>query len=231
MNIDEEFERIAAESMAAREPYLRRCLENLQRVGMLIGSATEPAGADILRSAVVFLHASMEDCLRSVVAAYLPLAGEEALNRVPLLGTNRRVEKFSLGALSRHRDASVADLISRSATEYAQNLTFNSTAEIVRHLGSLDFAVFPRELFPKLDAMISRRHRIVHRADRDDAGVTVSIEAAQVFDWADTVSKFLATILANVGNQEAFFRFDRLLVEIARERGVELKPHWPQPPQ
>lgn len=231
MDIHEEFQRITAESTAALVPYLRRCCENLHRVGMLVGSAAEPAGADILRSAVVFLHASMEDCLRSVVAAYLPLVGEEALNRVPLLGNNRRVEKFQLGALARHRDASVADLIFRSVTEYAQNLTFNSTAEIVRHLDSLGFVVFPRELFPKLDAMISRRHRIVHRADYDDAGVPGAIEAAQIIDWAETVSKFLATILANVGIQEAFFRVDRLLVEIARERGIELKPHWPQPPR
>jgi HEPN superfamily RiboL-PSP-like protein len=222
MNLDEEFERIAAESTVALEPYLRRCVENLYRVGLLVGTAVEPAAGDILRSAVVFLHASMEDCLRSVVAAYLPLAGEETLNRVPLVGTSRRPEKFLLGALLRHRDLIVADIISRSVAEYSRNLTFNSTSEIVAHLDSLGFIVVPRDLLPKLDSMISRRHRIVHRADYDDDGVVSAIKDADVIEWADTVSKFLSSIIAQVGNKEAFIRFDQLLRMIARERGIEL---------
>jgi hypothetical protein len=78
MDVDEEFNRIVGESVEALEPYLRRNIENLYRVGRLVGTATEPTHEDILRSAVVFLHATLEDCLRSVAAALLPKAGETA---------------------------------------------------------------------------------------------------------------------------------------------------------
>jgi hypothetical protein len=71
--------------------------ENLARVESLVStyeSHPEAQGRgrksaevlDILRAAVVFLHASLEDALRSVARWKLPSAASPVLDQIPLIG-------------------------------------------------------------------------------------------------------------------------------------------------
>src|SRR5205807_1461230 len=89
------------------QKHLDRITINLTRVHALIRLAHHYPDApqelairanDILRAAVVFLHATLEDFLRYVGETYLPASTEEVLNRVALVGTQDvpRPEKFFL---------------------------------------------------------------------------------------------------------------------------------------
>ena len=61
--------------------------------------------ADILRTIVVFLHATFEDVLRTTARQRIVAAKADVLNEIPLVGAARsdRREKFSLGSLDPHR--------------------------------------------------------------------------------------------------------------------------------
>jgi len=124
---------------------------------------------DLLRAAVVFLHATVEELLRGLATAYLPLAGEDALNKVPLAGSNDslRPEKFFLGRLSKYRGKTVDQLIDDSIHDHLERRTFSSTAEIAALFEQLGFEIDDRlrEIFMRISALIARRHQIVHRAD------------------------------------------------------------------
>ena len=70
---------------------------NLERVGHLVeiyetltaGPGRRPVDtSDILRSAVVFLHAALEDFLRSLLEWKLPSAQASYLKDIPLKGKN-----------------------------------------------------------------------------------------------------------------------------------------------
>jgi hypothetical protein len=105
---------------------LRRVVLNIQRVSFLVGfaerrltdgNATRSLHTeDILRAAVVLLHATLEDFLRYIGALYLPEGNEETLNRISLAGTHERPEKFFLGRLAQHRGKTVDALIVESVT-------------------------------------------------------------------------------------------------------------------
>lgn len=56
---------------------------------------------DILRAAVVFLHATLEDFLRYIGTKYIPSRGEDVLNEISLISSSdvlRSPEKFFLEA-------------------------------------------------------------------------------------------------------------------------------------
>jgi hypothetical protein len=56
---------------------------------------------DLLRAAVVFLHASLEEVLRALSVATLSHTDAAVINEIPLTGVSRsgRPEKFFLGEL------------------------------------------------------------------------------------------------------------------------------------
>ena len=117
--------------------------ENLKRVRHVLSIYNKLYGhgpgrrsadkSDLLRFAVVFLHATIEEFLRTIAAYYLPLSNEESLNRVPLVGLNNigRSEKFLLGRLAHHRGKSVDALLKESVTDYLLRLSFNDTTDII----------------------------------------------------------------------------------------------------
>jgi acid stress-induced BolA-like protein IbaG/YrbA len=109
----------------------RRFVVNLARVRGLITSYEQAlpgvqgrptvATTDILRGAVVFLHASLEDLLRSILEWKLPsTAKPEHLDDVPLDG--ERLRKYTLGDVARHRGTTVDDLIDRSVKAWANSV-------------------------------------------------------------------------------------------------------------
>ncbi|MCT8187338.1 hypothetical protein KY382_03930 [Pseudomonas monteilii] len=162
--------------------------------------------ADILRSAVVFMHAMLEDCLRTIAAHYLPLAGEEFLNKIPLQGLNSsgKPEKFHLGELHKFKGMTVEELIAGSVSSYLDRTTFNNVPDIVSLLKSLnkDASQFT-EFYPSIEKMMNRRHEIVHRGDRTERPgkgkqYANSIRLSDVEKWATQINLFLERLFVSL---------------------------------
>ena len=125
--------------------------------------------SDILRAATVFLHASLEDALRSLELQVLPTAAKDDLDKIPLQGIGSHAQKFLLGELAPHRGKSVDDLIRESVAEYLGTRSYNSSNEVDAAIRRLRIDPAPvSHLYPVLQEMIGRRHHIVHQADRHD---------------------------------------------------------------
>lgn len=121
--------------------------------------------ADILRSATVFLHATLEDLLRNLAEQYWPLAGPAGLAEVPLKG--HRKLTHSLRDLVPHRQERVEDVLEASIHAYLQRATFDRIGEVRNHLTSLGLDINQVQgAFNDAKELIQRRHHIVHQADR-----------------------------------------------------------------
>jgi hypothetical protein len=153
--------------------------QNLARVTHLVsvyeglsdpGQGRRPVNSsDILRAATVFLHASLEDALRSLELLVLPNAAREEIDKVPLKGLGLHGQKFLLGDLLAHRGIAVDDLIHQSVAEYLERRSYNSSTEVDTAIRRLRIDPAPvRHLYSDLEEMIARRHHIVHQADRHD---------------------------------------------------------------
>lgn len=202
-----------------REQIRQRFTDNATRVGNLLalyqnlsgsGQGRRPVHAtDILRSAVVLLHAALEDMLRSVGIWKLPSLGETALNDVALvgLGETGRAEKFLLGKLAAHRAKTVQVLIDESVVAAMNRISFNNTTDIAVHLErvGLEPQVFQGH-FPTLASMIERRHHIVHQADRNDQPGHGQFRARSlgiqtVNAWAAATTGFVTEVLQQVPDE------------------------------
>jgi hypothetical protein len=185
-------------------------VENLLKVYKSIGRTgkgrQQVNAGDVLRSATVFLHATLEDFLRSMATWKLPGASVDVLNGVPLVGLNThgRPEKFSLGALAAHSGKTVQDVIRESVIASLERETYNDTGEISKLLTSIGLQ--PGQLngqFPTLAEMMSRRHHIVHRADANPNPGTghhhaKSIGVKKVKKWVSAVEEFITAVLGKV---------------------------------
>ena len=198
---DEQSERFDNNVVRARE--LVRLSKRLAENEDIFSSTNnkEVVISDILRSAVVFLHATLEDFLRSVEIILLPYCDEAALNNIPLVGTNP-VKPFLLGKLAAHREKSILNLIRESVAESLLKRTYNNTSDIAKLLESVGLSVDEaRRWFNQLDALIKRRHQIVHRADRIQREEIEPITARQVDEWISTVNDFITNVIADVGEK------------------------------
>ena len=128
-----------------KDPIEQRFRRNLERVQVLLAlyQSSEELGrdetihpTDLLRASVVFLHATLEDVVRSVLEWRLPEAAPEALEEISLLGCARRT-RFSLADLARHRDKSVVEVLSRSVESSLAESSFNHPGELERALGKI----------------------------------------------------------------------------------------------
>jgi hypothetical protein len=189
---------------------------NLSRVRNLIETYDALAGSgsgrrdvlklDVLRSAVVFLHATLEDLLRGIAVWKLPNQGQPVIDKIPLVGLSQisRPETFFLGALVAHKGKTVDALIQESVALHLERSTLNDTNEIAAWLESVDIpAANVNAQFPILQKMMQRRHQIVHRADvnpRAGAGhhQAQSIARSTVNDWVDAVQNFATELLGQV---------------------------------
>jgi hypothetical protein len=164
---------------------------------------------DLLRAVVVFLHAALEDLLRTVAAAKLPTSGPEALDRIPLAGGRQPGEKFTLSQLAAFGNTTVADLIARSVREHLDRTSFNNTGDIASLLHKLACpATLGREEFPALDAMIRRRHQIVHQADfaAYEGTEAQPLSREEVTTWLEASATFAAAFIHNIGLQAGMAR-------------------------
>ena len=158
---------------------------------------------DVLRAAVVLLHASIEDLLRSLAYWRLPVANAETLNKIPLV-TAAPATKFTLGQLTAHRGQTVDQVIEASVNGYLERSNYNNTDEITSLLSSIGVNIASvNGWLPNLNVLMSRRHQIVHRADRDETGgrgnhSVRSIGHATVNNWVSDVEGFGRAVLNEI---------------------------------
>lgn len=154
--------------------------ENLTRVENLVSLyGPEKPGrrrvqdTDILRGALVLLHAGLEDYLRSLMVWKIDTYPPEVLNNYMFPnGNNKRgIQKISLGELASSKGRLVDDVIKEVVKSHLDRYqSFNDLGEVktaLKQCGIAPEAVEARN-FGKLHEMIARRHNIVHKADRND---------------------------------------------------------------
>ena len=156
---------------------------------------------DVLRAAVVFLHATHEDLLRSLLEWKLPGAPAKYLADIPLQGKPART-KFTLDDLAAHRGSTVDDLIARSVLQSLKRSNFNHPGEIERALDKIGLDKDLLKLFkPQLGPLMARRHLIVHRADHsaDSPGrgssFALALHQKTVELWHEALREFGTNVL------------------------------------
>ncbi len=169
------------------------------------GKGRRPAlKTDILRSAVVLLHSTLEDFLRSIFILKGSSLSKDKLNQVPLAGVffNGRPTKFFLGELIEHNHKSVGALIQESIEEYASLKSFNNTTDVSSVLTDCGYTINHaiQKSLSSLGELINRRHKIVHEADRDNRqGKGLhgyqSISVTKVKLWRNVVDKVCLEII------------------------------------
>lgn len=189
----------------------RRIRRNLDRVRGLVDAhdqllAVPPGGAnpraeDVLRAAVVLVHASLEDLLRTISAERLPgTTNKEILNQIPFPGADERRTRFSIGDLSDYRGRSVSDLISEAVGSYLNRVSYNTPDDIARCLHQIGLPpALVAPFAPQLDALMRRRHHIVHRVDANEAPrarrATRPIDKPTVEAWVQAVGDFGSALI------------------------------------
>lgn len=204
---------------------LRHLLWNLGRADRLVSmhekyvgsKKKDPSGEsdDLLRAAIVFAHASLEEFLRSCSFHLLPNCSAQMLDDIPLAGLNHsgKPEKFLLGRLAPHKGKLVDEVIKESVHEFLQKTSYNSASDVVAALEQCGLDVsYVRKFLPAIDAMIKRRHQIVHRADRDFGNrkrklVASKITAYQARLWIYTSANLLLTVFAQFNEKHEKLRF------------------------
>lgn len=152
-----------------------RFRSNLARVRALVAVYQERAGAgsgrrdvqtiDLLRASVVFLHATMEDVLRSMLAWKWPHTTSRGhLEDIEIPVGSDLKKKVTLADLLPHRGFTVDDVIRTCIEKHLEKSNFNNLGEVKTALdrSGLDKALV-NPFAPELAAMMARRHQIVHR--------------------------------------------------------------------
>lgn len=162
---------------------------------------------DILRAAVVLLHASLEDLLRSTEEWRLPFCKDTVFAEWPIvLRRQSRGEKskITLADLLEYKGQTVDDVLRASIGAYLERLNYNSVDEVARVLGrlELDTSCLPSHA-ANLEALMRRRHWIAHRADRNRssgrghyAGQHLTPETVET--WLYTVRGFGQAVLSQL---------------------------------
>ncbi|HWE38868.1 MAG TPA: HEPN domain-containing protein [Isosphaeraceae bacterium] len=188
-----------------------RSRSNLDRVRGLVALYERLAGpaagrpsvqeSDLLRSAVVLLHATLEDFLRSVATSRLHHAGAELLRTIPFVGGDGRKTTFTLGDLHAHRGRSVDDVIAESVDAHLRRSSYNNLVDVAGLLRDLGLDATPiRPHAARLAAMMARRHQIAHQLDRNEATgrghhAARSISRAMLLEWIVAVDGMIRAIL------------------------------------
>ncbi len=164
--------------MAERDEIEERFRANLGRVENLVvlyesivsgGRGRKPTQvSDILCAAVVLLHASLEDLLRSLAEWRLPQAPAASLERIPLAAPGAAKDRFTLVDLAGFRGQTVDAVIAKSVGGFLERSSYNHPGEVVELLVKIGVTTpIDRGLKAKLGGMMDRRHLIAHRADRN----------------------------------------------------------------
>ena len=173
MWLDELEERFADQLTRARS--LVDAFDGLysDRGGAGVPTTTE---MDVLRAAVVMCHAALEEVVRIGQENLLQLAAAEVLNDLPIplvrAGADRAVEKVRLGTLVEHfRGQDIAAVVRAAVDRRCERSNFNHPGELIA--GMAEVGAETNGLLGEdggfIAALMSRRHQIAHRADRNPA--------------------------------------------------------------
>lgn len=156
---------------------------------------------DLLRAAVVLLHASLEELLRGLATIRLPASDREMLGRIPFAGGDGRKTTLTLGDLAAYRGDPVDRVITDSVGAYLERRSYNDTNDVASALAEMGLpAALLAPHAPTLQVMMSRRHNIAHQLDWEK-GATAGrheprpIERAIVEGWARAVDEFGRSVL------------------------------------
>lgn len=158
---------------------------------------------DILRAAVVFLHATLEDFLRSLLEWRLPMAKAEYLKDIPLEG-RKPGKGFTLDDLAPYRGKTIDDVITSSVVANLEKSNYNHPGEIEGVLESIGLVKTLLDPYRgKLGPMMLRRHWIVHRADRNTASGSGhhsarALDRESVKTWLEALENFGKDILSRL---------------------------------
>ncbi len=160
---------------------------------------------DILRAAFVLLHASLEAALRDIAYWKLPSANQTVLDDIPLAGHGRSPKKFPLGDLAVFRGKTIEEIFATSVDEYLEKSNFNNTDEIAKLMTSIGIETAKiNARFSDLQALMQRRHQIVHRADWQDEvtgsgdHIIRAINKYMVRGWAHAVQEFAEAVFSQI---------------------------------
>ena len=188
--------------MKQADNYDRFC-KNIERVNDLIliyeqnKQSLGKGSTDILRSAVVFLHASQEDYLRSILTDALSITGsKDLLNKVALADTSGRAEKFALGALIPFAEMTIDELIRLSVRQQMSKTSFNSYGEIATWMREVNVNLRDFKRQTLIENLIKRRHKIVHEVDMasGDRNSASAIDVRTVTSWKEAVFELITLI-------------------------------------
>ena len=163
---------------------------------------------DLLRASVVMMHSTLEDFIRNVLKWRLPYS-DAALSGIPIYTSdyNRRKIKFELNDLVEHRSRVVDSVIKESVKNYLDTVSFNNTNDISVWLEKIDIDITTdmRKTYRLLQNMITRRHEIVHQADRNSdrfiPGWRVNrINLQMVESWYRNVDVFVSEVSSCLRN-------------------------------
>jgi hypothetical protein len=159
----------------------------------------------MVRACIVLAHASLEDYLRTLAMLRLPDLDGKFWSQLPLAGTGGRETRFSLAQLSAHRAKGVDEVLRESLGEYLSTRSFSKASQIPAWLNDLGIrSDNVGYLLAELDALMKRRHRIVHAGDMSsgtDAGPLPTL--ASVREDSPALSTWLYTITALLGEVQA----------------------------
>lgn len=204
-------EQIEAEASEWIRHFLPRVIINLTRVNLLVEATQPPQSGfiqrDILRAAVVLLHATLEDFLRNLAADRLSaIPDRQALAGIPLAGSENK--KFELADLIPHRGKTINELLAESIERHLESVSYSNCSQVEALLIKVKIKTEKlKEFFPKLELMIERRHKIVHRADLlaytgDSIRDAQEIDGRTVLEWEQTVNLFIDRVAGAVLREE-----------------------------
>lgn len=182
-----------------------RSIENLERVRNLVriydslpkdGKKHGKHDTDLLRAAVVFLHATLEDFIRVIVGWKLPHATPEQIKKSDI--------KVSMHQLANDKDSSISAFLTKSIEDILSRSTYNNKDDVAKALKSIGLDTKNYRV-SDLETAMSRRHKIVHRGDRggeSEEGKVNPIQAEHVMKWIENVEVFMTDVSKQLGLPE-----------------------------
>ncbi|GEM_PF-1643334 len=185
---------------------------NLLRVRNLVQASDDKGLSDnlrkdILRAAVVLLHATVEDVMRSVSRELLPHADANVLAQIPCAVEvgGSPIPKFTLAQIRDKVVGGVERYVKARVKSHLDRTSYNNRADLENacKLIPLDAETAGR-LIHAIEPMMKRRHEIVHRSDREDMaehfGKQKHISKKTVETWVASVQDFLEAVMHEVSH-------------------------------
>lgn len=183
--------------------------ENLSRVDNLIklyetllhsNIASENERSEILRSVVVFLHSTIEELVRNLFIERLPNQSREVLDEIPfsIHTSSHRAKGILLGELIKsYNGRFIENILLESINSYVDAMNVNNTTQLSIQLSKVGINISDVSAeFASIDALMARRHQIVHQMDRSDpldphSSPISEIGLSEVSMWRNSVSNLV----------------------------------------